>query len=299
MYPRFLSVIRPLTLLLLFISSSSFARPDMTPLGPNIADKGSAFYHFSTRMFDSADGMRHYKVWIGVPDKAPPPAGYPVIYMLDGNAVMDKLQEPLLEKLSAVHPPVLVVLGYQTTLPFDVKSRTFDYTPPDKEHGEAGYTFSRGRTGGGSVAFRTLLEQQIAPAVEHSLAINTQQRALWGHSYGGLFVLDSYLSSHFFTRFYATSPSIGQGYFSLLSQLQGLEPNQVLAKHLTLMEGNGDRRRDSNTAEPDVLRAVRSTVNRMASNGIAARYQLYPGLTHGQMFDASLENTLSKVAQDK
>ncbi|WP_084931725.1 alpha/beta hydrolase [Pantoea rwandensis] len=298
---RFSFVSRHATLLLLFVSASFsvhvFARPDMTPLGPNIADKGSAYYHFSTQTFDSADDNRHYKVWVAQPNKSPPSAGYPVIYMLDGNAVMNKLSEPLLQKLSEGNPPLLVVVGYQTTLPFDVKSRTFDYTPPDKEHGSVGYTFSRGRAGGGSVAFRTLLEQKIAPAAEKGVKINQQQRALWGHSYGGLFVLDSYLTSHFFTHFYATSPSIGQGYFSLLSQMQALALNQVGAKQLTLMEGNGDRRRDNNTAEPDVLRAVRSTVNRMASNGIAAQYQLYPGLSHGQMFGASLEHTLNTVAQ--
>ncbi|ORU02192.1 Salmochelin siderophore protein IroE, partial [Klebsiella pneumoniae] len=68
----------------LFYSSGSIARPDLQPLGPNIADKGSAFYHFTQRQYDSADGERHYRVWTAVPDKAPPAAGYPVLYMLDG-----------------------------------------------------------------------------------------------------------------------------------------------------------------------------------------------------------------------
>nr|WP_244563450.1 hypothetical protein [Pantoea rodasii] len=87
-----------LLLLLIGVSGSVFARPNMTPLGPNIADKGSAFYHFTLNEFDSADGQRHYKVWTGVPDKAPPSSGYRVVYLLDGNAVMDKLEEPLLQK---------------------------------------------------------------------------------------------------------------------------------------------------------------------------------------------------------
>jgi len=47
----------------LFYSSGSIARPDLQPLGPNIADKGSAFYHFTQRQYDSADGERHYRVW--------------------------------------------------------------------------------------------------------------------------------------------------------------------------------------------------------------------------------------------
>lgn len=105
----------------LFYSSGSFARPDLQPLGPNIADKGSAFYHFTQRQYDSADGERHYRVWTAVPDKAPPAAGYPVLYMLDGNAVMDKLNDAFLQQLSAGSPPVIVAIGYQTALPFDTQ----------------------------------------------------------------------------------------------------------------------------------------------------------------------------------
>lgn len=286
---RFSAINRPIGLLLLLLSSvttSVFARPNMTPLGPNIADKGSAYYHFSISEYDSADGQRHYKVWTAVPDKAPPPSGYPLITMLDGNAVMDRLTDPLLQKLSAGNPPVLVVVGYQTTLPFEVNARTYDYTPPDKEHGDAGYTFSRGRKGGGSSVFRTLLEQRILAAAQKGVHVDHQQRALWGHSYGGLFVLDSYLSSQLFTRYFAASPSIGQGYHSLLGEMQTRKASN---KQITLMEGNGDRRSDSNTAEPEVLRAVRATIEGMAENGTAARYQLYPGLSHGQMFGASME----------
>jgi predicted alpha/beta superfamily hydrolase len=296
---RFSAINRPIGLLLLLLSSfttSVVARPNMTPLGPNIADKGSAYYHFSISKYDSADGQRHYKVWTAVPDKAPPPSGYPMITMLDGNAVMDRLTDPLLQKLSAGNPPVLVVVGYQTPLPFEVNARTFDYTPPDKEHGEAGYTFSRGRKGGGSSAFRELLEQGILPAAEKGLHINHQQRALWGHSYGGLFVLDSYLSSPVFTRYFAASPSIGQGYHSLLNEMQTRKEGN---KQISLMEGNGDRRSDSNTAEPEVLRAVRTTIEGMAENGTAARYQLYPGLSHGQMFGASMEEALLEMSQAK
>ena len=107
----------------LFYSSGSTARPDLQPLGPNIADKGSAYYHFTQRQYDSADGERHYRVWTAVPDKAPPAAGYPVLYMLDGNAVMDKLNDALLQQLSAGSPPVIVAIGYLTTLPFDTAAR--------------------------------------------------------------------------------------------------------------------------------------------------------------------------------
>jgi predicted alpha/beta superfamily hydrolase len=84
----------------LLYAGKSAAKPDMKPLGPNIADRGSAVYHFSVHQFDSADGKRHYRVWTGVPDRSPPPSGYPVLYMLDGNALMDRLSEDLLKQLT-------------------------------------------------------------------------------------------------------------------------------------------------------------------------------------------------------
>ncbi len=88
----------------------------MRPLGPNIADKGSVFYHFSATSFDSVDGTRHYRVWTAVPNTTAPASGYPILYMLDGNAVMDRLDDELLKQLSEKTPPVIVAVGYQTNL---------------------------------------------------------------------------------------------------------------------------------------------------------------------------------------
>lgn len=89
-----------LSCMALLYAGKSAAKPDMKPLGPNIADRGSAVYHFSVHQFDSADGKRHYRVWTGVPDTSPPPSGYPVLYMLDGNALMDRLSDELLKQLT-------------------------------------------------------------------------------------------------------------------------------------------------------------------------------------------------------
>lgn len=57
-----------LSCLTLICSAQVYAKPDMRPLGPNIADKGSVFYHFSATSFDSVDGTRHYRVWTAVPE---------------------------------------------------------------------------------------------------------------------------------------------------------------------------------------------------------------------------------------
>ena len=274
--------------ILLLATANSYARPDMSPLGPNIADRGSAFYRFTVNTFDSVDGQRHYKVWTAIPNKKPPAAGCPVLYLLDGNAVMDKLSESMLQKLARGNAPVMVAIGYQTPLPFDVAARAWDYIPA----AQAQQPNMRGRTGGGSAIFRTQLEQTIAPQVEKGLPIDVQKRALWGHSYGGVFVLDSFLSSNFFHTFYPAVPSVAGNHSALLHALEGASPQAAAQKSLWLMEGDGDRKSRDENATSGVLDAVSQTVSRMKSRGIAAHYLLYTGLSHGAMFAASMESAL-------
>ncbi|MDF7662098.1 alpha/beta hydrolase [Erwiniaceae bacterium L1_54_6] len=294
-YPRLVHLAA--FLLLLLSAGSSYARPDMTPLGPNIADKGSAFYHFSVSTFASADGQRHYKVWTGIPNKAPPKAGYPVLYMLDGNAVMDRLSDSLLEKVSAGSPPVLVVIGYQTNLPFDLNARAYDYTPAVTNDNGEPRRDGHGRSGGGSLAFRHLLEETIAPQAEQQLPVDPLKRGLWGHSYGGLFVLDTYLSSPFFTFYYSASPSLGRDNFHLLNEMRSTNKDRFSHKQLVLMEGNGDSRQDPNTGPSEVLRAVRDTVSSLRASGVAATWALFPGLTHGAMFTPSFQSALLRLSE--
>ncbi|HEM8661709.1 TPA: alpha/beta hydrolase [Klebsiella aerogenes] len=279
----------------LIYSAQGFARPDMQPLGPNIADKGSAFYHFSVNQFDSADGARHYRVWTAIPNKAAPPTGYPVLYMLDGNAVMDRLSDELFKQLAEQSPPVIVAVGYQTNLPFDLNGRSYDYTPAVRKNNE---TYA-GRKSGGSEDFRQLLETRIAVIAEQGLHINPQRRALWGHSYGGLFVLDSWLSSSYFQSYYSASPSLGRDNFSLLNRITTVTPASYCAKKLVVMEGSatpGDKR-DSNADR--VLTKVNTAMTTLKEKGVDAAVWDFPGQGHGPMFNASFRSALLDISREK
>ncbi len=86
-------------------------------------------YRFSAVDLDSVDGQRHYRLWLGRPLQAPPAAGYPVVWMLDGNAAVGALDESTLRRLADGDAPLLVAIGYRTPLRIDRAGRTFDYTP--------------------------------------------------------------------------------------------------------------------------------------------------------------------------
>lgn len=280
---------------LLYVGKSA-AKPDMKPLGPNIADRGSAVYHFSVDQFDSADGKRHYRVWTGVPDTSPPPAGYPVLYMLDGNALMDRLSDELLIQLTPKTPPVIVAIGYQTPLPFDTRARAYDYTPAAQQERGIVAIGHYAREGGGSATFRQLLEGRIAPTVEKNIKIDPEKRGIWGHSFGGLFVLDSWLSSSFFHFYYAASPSLGRGNFALLARMESFNKQEACRKQLYLLEGDDPSGRSAAAGVSDVLSRVRKTVSSLQGEGLALAYWHYPGLTHGPMFNASFRSALLHIS---
>ncbi|HCM1918995.1 TPA: alpha/beta hydrolase [Salmonella enterica subsp. salamae serovar 28:r:e,n,z15] len=280
-------------------SAPGFAKPDMQPLGPNIADKGSEDYYFSVNDFDSADGERHYRVWTAVPRKAAPASGYPVLYMLDGNAVMDRLPETLLKQLSGYSPPVIVAVGYQTSLPFDLNSRAYDYTPVlgTVSAGDANNPNFQRKTGGGP-EFRQLLETRIAPQVEQGLRINPERRGIWGHSYGGLFVLGSWLSSSFFHQYYSASPSLSRDNFSLLNRLTAVNPTQYCRKNLIIMEGSASTGDSRQNQMIEILQKVHSTVTTLESKGVNTTYLDYPRLGHGPMFNVSFQRTLLDISRE-
>ncbi|WP_413730265.1 alpha/beta hydrolase [Sodalis sp. RH22] len=282
--------------IILLYAGNSYGKPDMKPLGSNIADRGSSFYHFSVRRFDSADGKRHYKIWTGIPDKSPPTSGFPILYLLDGNAVMDRLSDTLLRKLSEKTPPVIVAIGYQTEFPFEPNARAYDYTPPGKQNSkEHGDSERYGRKGGGSAMFRQLLEDRISLAVEKNIKINPDKRGIWGHSYGGLFVMESYLSSSFFKFYYAASPSLERDDFALLRRLESINKRNFHDKQLYLMEGADAPGKIVQGEVGDALGKVRRTLASLRANGLPAAYWPYPGLTHGEMFNVSFQSALLHI----
>lgn len=301
----------------LTFSSLTSAQPSMQPLGPNIADIGSDAYSFRRFEIDSDDGHRHYRIWVGRPEAPPPPGGYPVLYMLDGNAAIGALDEELLGTIDQAAPPVLVAIGYQTELPFDTTARAYDYTPPDPDGKPGTDPWNQTRESGGSDTFRALLHRRIIPEAEQGLPIDTSRRALWGHSYAGLFTLDTlFQAPGDFSHYYAASPSLGW------NGGQGLAREDELGQRLAgktaslMLFHGGDEvgRHQRNADRPPLevaeplrdgsrLRArlsptvVEDLAKRLdAVEGLEVRYRAYPALSHGPMLAASLHDALRDVA---
>ncbi|MFT3666763.1 alpha/beta hydrolase [Piscinibacter sp.] len=173
------------------------------------ADWTSVTLPSSARQLDvraAATGHR-YRVFVAVPPGPVPEAGHPVLYVLDGNATFP-VAAFLARNVAARRavtghvPPLVVGIGYPGEDDFDVPARRRDYTPgADRADVEA--------TEGAATAFLDFIERELKPMIAARHRVDTRRQALFGHSFGGLFVLHALATRPAaFSTYLASSPSI-------------------------------------------------------------------------------------------
>lgn len=162
-----------------------------------------------TQQFDLQDSasQRTYRVFVAVPAKPAPAAGYSVLYVLDGNAMFLTALETVraLERRPDVPKDlatVVVGIGYPDGTDIGAE-RTFDLTP-------AGSGSPRIQApSGGADAFLAFIERQLKPQVASLAKVDPARQGIFGHSFGGLFVLHALASQpQAFQAYMAASPSV-------------------------------------------------------------------------------------------
>lgn len=292
------------------------AQPDLSQkLGPGIAERGSDCYRFERFALRSQDGQRGYRITVAIPRRAAPASGYPVILLLDGNAALAAIDEAQLQALQAGSPPVIVAIGYDTELRFDVVARAYDYTPPIPA-GQRDEEAARARRGGGAEVFLDLIETQILPPLRQMVPLDTTRLAVWGHSYGGLLVLHAlFARPGLFARYIAASPSLWwqQGLILQEARRFGGAPGA----QLWVMVGEAEQRArvgvaangtgsGAAAADADAARQARNALPPQAlpellarlrsEHGLPVQFRSYPGMAHGPMLPASLGPALRIAA---
>jgi len=168
-----------------------------------------------------------YLIQVYKPKTKEPKNGYDVVYILDGNATFPyaSIMAQVIDNMSyrtKKTPPIIVAIGYASKDLFDIKARSYDYTPPYK--GELKILANRRSSEylqGGAEKFYNFLQNELKPIIEENYPINTKKQTLFGHSYGGLFTLYAFLNhSEDFQNFIAASPSIWWNDFNILKELK-------------------------------------------------------------------------------
>jgi predicted alpha/beta superfamily hydrolase len=153
----------------------------------------------------AAGNGQRYRLFVSVPEGPVPPGGYPVLYVLDGNAafvvaaLMNRGVAARRER-TGVAPALVVGIGYPGEEDFHVAARTRDYTPTPRDT-PAG--------GGGADRFLDVLEREIKPLIAARHPVDARRQALFGHSFGGLLVVHAlFTRPAAFSHYLASSPSL-------------------------------------------------------------------------------------------
>lgn len=248
-----------------------------------------------------------YRIFLVRPSEPPPPDGYPVIFLLDGNATV-----PMMEKVIGPNPPepygsaAVVGIGYPTDEPFDILHRYRDLTPPTPPE-----FIPPSRDGasvietGGRDDFLAFIETQVIPAVEARLPVDRRRRTLFGHSLGGLFSLYVlYTKGELFQTYVAADPAIwwsGQAILkeqaAFLARSKGAD---VVSGTALLIETSGKLvERPLPAADAERLKRLRSG---QTGREVAATLATVPGLrlafhdfveeSHGSMLPLAVADAL-------
>jgi predicted alpha/beta superfamily hydrolase len=154
-----------------------------------------------------------YELFIATPaDYRKSSQSYPVVYLLDADysfALVRNIVQHFVER-EDLPPMILVAIAYpgadQDRAVYR-KTRTRDYTPVYAPDG--GYGAEYQKVSGGAPKFRAFLAKELIPLIERRYRTTPGDRALVGHSYGGLFATFVLLTEpELFKRYIIVSPSL-------------------------------------------------------------------------------------------
>lgn len=259
-----------------------------------------------------------YRIFVSRPLQPPPADGYPVVYVLDGNAVFGTMTEAVRLQsarpaATGVVPAVVVGIGYPTDLPLDLGRRTFD-TTPEVDHAAlpARPDGSPWPPTGGANAFLDFLEDDVKPMIAAEQPVDPRRQTLFGHSFGGLLTLHAlFTRPEAFQAYVAASPSIWFGARTILAteerfaQRLGAEP-----RDLRLMIGVGSLEQtltERERADPaqshraswiegnrmvDNAREMAARLGALAPHGLAVAFQELADENHASVIPALASRAL-------
>ncbi len=190
---------------------------------PPVSGAQSGYVLPETEVWDlTSTAGEPYRIMVSHPDGPEPPNGYPVLYVLDGNAFFAgfansrRLQEISDHDLSN---SMIVAVGYPTDKPYDFERRMKDFTPPFRNPIPASEKPFEQWAVGGNDRFMSFLIDELRPVVARRYHIDPNRQALFGHSLGGLFALHVlYHRPEAFIAIVAASPSIYWNDQSILAE---------------------------------------------------------------------------------
>jgi len=251
------------------------------------------------RLMHSRAGNREYRIFVARPDGEPPPSGFPVIYLLDANAVFGTMVEAVRvqarrpEKTGVV-PAVIVGIGYPEETPF-APGRFYDFTLPvpatelpTRPDGSAWPEI------GGAEAFLAFIEEELKPVIEGEFKIDNKRQALFGHSLGGLFALHVlFTKPTAFRTYIAGSPSIHWNKRRLFeAERQFVSRLEREALNVEILLAVGELEKHHQSRINDNTKALADRLSALADRGVYVEFKEFEGEGHVSVLPALISRAV-------
>lgn len=284
-----------LLILLPLMSTVSFAEPNQTP--PELVPAVDAVYEVAEHAMNV--GRRHYRIYSAVPLTAKNNVR-PVLYMLDGNGQFPLAVNQATAQIAPEKLPVIIGIGYPSSKAYPTLERKFDYTPA-----VMGDEFNQG---GGAASFLRFIQTTLKPWAEQRFPIDITQQTLFGHSFGGLFVLMVLQESPLtFQRYVAASPALWWGRGEMIEPAKIVAAARLASVTITLGEREekpliqfmSDKQRVHYQTRSSWISARRVCSLMALSTPSPCRFLLFADKSHGSVIPDAIATAITVTQQSR
>ena len=263
--------------------------------GPPVA---AGYVMPDTETFDlkSEDGYA-YRIYVSKPKAPAPEGGYPVLYVLDGNALFAGFAETrrVLDYIkSDLGKTIVVGIGYPTDKAYDVR-RIYDFVQDFQKPPMPAQRDLLKYKAGGREPFARFILDTLRPELARRYSTNPSRQALFGHSFGGVFAL--YMLYNHPTEFHAivaASPSIWWNDQAIIREECAFAARLAQGKikgpvsSIRVVTGELDETAVENT---DAI-ALAKRLEPLSAYGLRSEFELFKGETHLTVPSRSVASTL-------
>ncbi|MCD9005979.1 prolyl oligopeptidase family serine peptidase [Luteimonas sp. XNQY3] len=224
-----------------------------------------------------------YRIAVSLPDDADaaPADGYPVLYVLDGNAYFPSFaQARWVSEYLPIGKAIIVGVGYPTDDAWDVR-RLNDFVAPMPDPPPRQYRALAQYPSGARKAFLDFLTGPLRAEISRRYPVDPERHSLFGHSLGGLFALYAlYERPSAFHSIVAASPSMEWNAQGILEDERAFVARMAdggVGQTSRLMVVVGDRDTDD---DPEPARALVERLDRWSGRGLRVRLLRYPDEVH-------------------
>ena len=178
---------------------------------------------------------------------------------------------------------LIVGIGYDSPLAYDIKRRTRDLTPAANGEEYA--------NGGGAAEFYDFVKDELFPLVDKKYSTAKSDKIYFGHSFGGLFGIYALLRDDgIFDEFFIASPSLWWGESQLIRDAldEGKLRSNLKAKFIMLVAGSREIRKGK-TDKAGILK-VADLAEILKTKGLSCEFKLYEGASHGEVIPLALRD---------